>query len=214
MSVRNGGVPWPTAAFKAGKDGPADHTVLEREIKLAVDALDPVRSRLQNMQARNLNVVFLYTVHEHNLVLDTANDDLKAREERLRIREIEGRSGVQVTWKGPPAMRGGVRRREEREFHADDRDACVTVLANLGLRPKRSYEKFRSSWKLDGVLVCLDTLPFGTFVEIEFTPDTPEGDEEVVLEKVISRLGLDGAQRVQASYARLQQEWEGRKKRR
>ncbi len=214
MSVRESGVPWPIAAHEAGGDAPADHTVLEREIKLAVDALDPVRSRLQNMQARNLNVTFLHTAHERNLVLDTANDDLKAREERLRIREIEGQPGVRVTWKGPAHMRGGVRRREEREFHADDREACVAVLANLGLRPKRSYEKFRSSWKLDGVIVCLDMLPFGTFVEIEFTPDTPEGDEEAVLEKTISLLGLDGAPRVQASYARLQQEWEGRKKRR
>jgi adenylate cyclase class 2 len=145
---------------------------------------------------------------EHNDVLDTAGEDLKARDERLRVREIEGRPGVLVTWKGPGRVQNGIRRREERQFHADDREACETVLSNLGLRPVRSYDKVRSSWRLEGTIICLDTLPFGSFVEVEFTPEVPEAEEAATLERVIGALGLESAPRLQASYARLQQEWQ------
>ena len=205
----DGVLTWPAPARDAGETQPVQHTVLEREVKLSVPDLDVVRVRLQDLQAASTTARFVGTTHERNTVLDTPQDDLRARDERLRIREIVERPGVQVTWKGPASTKGGVRRREEREFHADDSGACIAVLSNLGLRPVRSYQKVRASWALDGVIVCLDSLPFGTFVEIEFTAATDEQQEEIVLERTIALLGLEDAPRVQASYARLQQEWDG-----
>lgn len=202
-------VAWPLPACEAGQDRVVEHSTLEREVKLAVPDLAPVEDRLQALTVAGARL--LGTVREHNYVLDTPRDELKARDERLRIRAIAGRRGVQVTWKGPASERGGVRRREEREFHANDRDACVAVLSNLGLRPVRCYEKVRSSWRLDDVIVCLDTLPFGAFVEIEFTPAVSENGEAAALERAVALLGLHDAPRVQASYARLQQEWENSK---
>lgn len=199
---------WP-ARKRSGQASPAAHGALEREVKLAVPHLEPVEARLRAL--RPVGAIFLSTVSERNFVLDTAGDELKARDERLRIREIEGQPGVQVTWKGPASVRGGVRRREEREFHADDREACVAVLSNLGLRPVRNYQKMRSSWRLDNVIVCLDRLPFGAFVEIELTAVVTEHGEAAALERAIALLGLQKAPRIQASYARLQQEWDARK---
>lgn len=188
----------------AAPAGPVNHGALEREVKLAVDSLDPVEARLR---ALGEGAVFLGVEHERNDVLDTAREDVKARGERLRIRTIAERPGVRVTWKGPAGVRAGVRRREEREFQADDREACVAVLAHLRLRPVRSYTKVRASWRLGPVVVCLDRLPFGAFVEIELTPAVREDDEARALEQAVAQLGLAGAPRVQASYARLQQEW-------
>jgi adenylate cyclase class 2 len=198
---------WPTPKRS---DYTADHSTLEREVKLSVPHLDPIEARLRALTGAG--ATFLGVVYERNYVLDTEGDALKARDERLRIREIEGQPGVQVTWKGPASVHGGVRRREEREFHADDREACVAVLSNLGLRPVRSYEKVRASWRLDNVIVCLDRLPFGAFVEIELTSAVGEQAEAAALERAIALLGLHRAPRIQASYARLQQEWESRKR--
>lgn len=146
--------------------------------------------------------------NERNCVLDTDREELRARDERLRVREIEGQPGVRVTWKGPSSTGNGVRRREEREFHADDRAACLAVLSNLGLRPVQPYEKVRSTWRLDDVIICLDTLPFGCFVELELTAEVGESEEADAVESVVARLGLDDAPRIRASYARLQQEWQ------
>ncbi len=197
---------WPAPAREQGAGKVVEHQALEREVKFAVSRLDPVVERLQALDASQAHRVGSEV--EHNYVLDTLADELKARDERLRIREIEGRPGVLVTWKGPASTRSGVRRREERQFHADDRDACVAVLSNLGFRPVRTYDKVRTSWHLEDVIVCLDTLPFGTFVEIEFTHVVPEDGETATLERIVRILGLDGAPRIQASYARLQQDWQ------
>ena len=184
------------------------HGKLEREVKFAVGDLDAVAARLHVLE--DAGAVLLDTVQECNSVLDTVRQDLKARDERLRIREIAGQRGVQVTWKGPASVRHGVRRREEREFHADDRDACLALLSHLGLRPVRSYDKIRSSWRLGDVIICLDCLPCGTFVEIELLPEVSEVGETAALERAVALLGLQNAPRVQASYARLQQEWDAR----
>lgn len=198
---------WPASARDNSAGRAVEHTALEREVKLAVQSLAPVTERLHTLgeaQAQHVS-----SIVEHNYVLDTSDAALKARDERLRIREIEGQPGVLVTWKGPASERSGVRRREERQFHADDRDACVAVLSNLGLRPVRSYDKIRDSWQLEGVIVCLDTLSFGFFVELEFTPAISEESEGDVLRRVVELLGLQDAPRIQASYARLQQDWQG-----
>lgn len=197
---------WPAPARDQNAAQVVEHSALEREIKFAVPSLEPVVERLHGLDAGQAR--YIGSEVEHNFVLDTAQDELKARDERLRIREIEGRPGVLVTWKGPASTRSGVRRREERQFHADDRDACVAVLSNLGLRPVRAYDKVRTSWHLGDLIVCLDTLPFGFFVEIEFTPAVPEENESVTLERGVRLLGLEAAPRIQASYARLQQDWQ------
>src|SRR5438067_3517842 len=187
-------------------------TTVEREVKLAVPDLGPVTARLDAFDADDAS--FLQSVHEHNLILDTPQGDLKARDERLRMRQIVGRPGVIVTWKGPAQVRHGVRRRPEREVHAADASACAAIFAALGFQPVRSYEKVRSSWQLGDLIVCLDRLPFGTFVEIELTDAVGVDEEPAVLQRAIALLGLEDAPRVQASYARLQQEWDGRKTRR
>lgn len=197
---------WPTPASHASGNRVVAYSELEREVKFAVPSLVPIEERLQALPSERAS--FIGITREHNDVLDTAGEELKARDERLRVREIEGRPGVLVTWKGPGRVQAGIRRREEREFHADDREACEAVLSNLGLRPVRSYDKVRASWRLDGTIICLDTLPFGSFVEVEFTPEVPEVDETATLERVIGVLGLESAPRLQASYARLQQEWQ------
>ncbi|HZS88456.1 MAG TPA: class IV adenylate cyclase [Chloroflexota bacterium] len=205
-------ITWPTPLSEQSAGSEPPLSVVEREVKFSVPELGPVEARLRVLAGAG--AVRLGVVHERNYVLDTLNDDLRARDERLRVREVDGRGGVQVTWKGPASVRRGVRRREEREFHADDRDACVAVLANLGLRPVRSYSKSRTSWRLNDVIVCLDRLPFGTFVEIEFTAEVSERGEPAALARAMALLGLHDAPRVQASYARLQQEWEESRPRR
>src|SRR5438270_91203 len=103
--------------------------LLEREIKFAVSGLEVIERRLKALEGSRSR--FIDVTRERNCVLDTDGDELKSRDERLRLREIAGQPGVKVTWKGPASERNGVRRREEREFHADDRSACLAVFRNL-----------------------------------------------------------------------------------
>lgn len=56
---------------------------------------------------------------------------------------------------------------EETETDIADTKAMLAILAGLGYLPALRYEKIREKWSLSGCDVCLDTLPFGSFLEIE-----------------------------------------------
>jgi adenylate cyclase class 2 len=92
----------------------------------------------------------------------------------LRLRRIEGGRSV-FTFKESLAGAGGIKRRREDETEVTDPDALAAILGALGYTPAAIYEKRRETWRVAGVEVVLDELPFGLFVEIE-------GTEESILE--------------------------------
>jgi adenylate cyclase class 2 len=92
----------------------------------------------------------------------------------LRLRRIEGGRSV-FTFKESMAGAGGIKRRREDETEVADPQALAAILDALGYTPAVIYEKRRETWRMAGVEVVLDELPFGLFVEIE-------GTEESILE--------------------------------
>jgi len=78
-----------------------------------------------------------------------------------------GPHGV-LTAKGPARFVGGVKIREETEVDVKDVHATLDLLSQLGFQVEFTYKKHRAMWTLDGVVsVTLDTLEFGSFVELE-----------------------------------------------
>jgi adenylate cyclase class 2 len=92
-------------------------------------------------------------------------------------------------------MQHGIVSRFEAEVEVSDFEAMETILGRLGYTPYMVYEKYRTTYELDGAEIVLDEMPYGNFVEIE-------GDEDTI-EKVINRLGLQQAARYDGSYAVL-----------
>jgi predicted adenylyl cyclase CyaB len=72
-----------------------------------------------------------------------------------------------LTFKGPARFEEGSKIRSEREVGVDGHESVVAILGALGFDVSRRYEKFRETWRLGGVLVCLDHTPIGDFVEFE-----------------------------------------------
>jgi len=58
------------------------------------------------------------------------------------------------------------------------------------------YEKYRTSYKLDGVLVTLDEMPFGNFSELE-------GPDAESIRRVAEKLGVNWEARIADSYTAL-----------
>ena len=86
--------------------------------------------------------------------------------------------------------------REETEVEVKDAHATLDLLAELGFRVEFVYKKHRAMWTLDGVVtVTLDTLEFGSFVELE-------GPLEVLPEQARS-LGFDAKKALKDSYSVL-----------
>ena len=100
-----------------------------------------------------------------------------------------------LTFKGPGIVENGIISREEFEVEVDDYDMMDLILGRLGYYPFMAYEKYRTTYELDGAEIVLDELPYGNFTEIE-------GDVATI-EVMIQKLNLSDAERMPNSYAGL-----------
>ena len=118
------------------------------------------------------------------------------RRTTLRLRFFDGGPRGVLTAKGPAKFVGGVKVREETGVEVKDAHATLDLLAELGFQVEFTYKKHRDMWTLDGVVtVTLDTLEFGSFVELE-------GPLEILPEKSRS-LDLNPSTAMKDSYSVL-----------
>jgi len=161
----------------------------EIEIKLYVLGLAAIGKRLQELGARLVQA----RTHELNLRFDTPEGVLARQYQVLRLRQD---TAARLTFKGPAHDKDGARVRQEIEFTVGDFRAARAFLEALGYRVSMIYEKYRAVYELEGVLVDLDELPYGNFVEIE-------GGDPAVIRSVCQRLSLDWDASVPESYTML-----------
>jgi len=163
--------------------------MLEREIKFYIEDLKQIAERLRLCGADLGRPRIL----ERNLRLDTKDNELAQAGRLLRIRTDDK---VSVTYKADARVEGGVIARTEIEFAADDDRMVRKLFEALGYRVTVTYEKYRSRYTLGDVVVVLDELPFGDFVEIEAPNNT-------LIEGVSQMLGLDFSKGMAINYLGL-----------
>jgi adenylate cyclase class 2 len=172
----------------------ASKRVPENEVKIAAGDADTVRSRLLEKGFRTVKP----RVFEQNTVLDDQAGSLRSRNLLLRVRtagEI-----VTCTFKGKE-IPGAHKRREEREFRADDLRECLALFQGIGFAPSLRYEKYRTEFARedDAGVAMLDETPIGTFMELE-------GPARWI-DRTARELGFSRADYIMASYSRLFAEW-------
>ncbi|HEB66060.1 MAG TPA: CYTH domain-containing protein [Chloroflexi bacterium] len=161
----------------------------ELEVKYRVADLERLRERVEALGGELVQP----RTFERNLRFDTPDGSLSRGYRVLRLRRD---SAARLTYKGPAESRGGVRLRQEIEFEVSDFDAARHFLEALGYRVSVVYEKYRAAYRLRGVLVTLDELPYGDFAELE--GETPES-----IRAVGDLLGLRWEARLPESYLAL-----------
>jgi adenylate cyclase class 2 len=134
----------------------------EIELKYRVKEFDSVRKKLRDAGAELIREA----AEERNTVLDLPDGSLRRGGTLLRIREF-GKEVI-LTVK-EPGVHSSMKTRIEHEavlsvsFHE-----AAELFTALGYREVFHYEKTREIWSAGGhIHVCLDTLFFGLFVEIE-----------------------------------------------
>lgn len=161
----------------------------ELEVKFYISDLPRLERRLQELGAELDSA----RVQEVNLRFDTAEGDLERASQVLRLRlDREAR----LTFKGPSQNQEGARLRTEIEFVVSSFDSARALLKALGYQVSMMYEKRRTTYRLDGVEVTLDEMPYGNFAEIE-------GPDSASIQAVNQRTGLDWERRVPVSYTSL-----------
>jgi adenylate cyclase class 2 len=165
----------------------------ETELKYRLEgagAHERLRGELTRLGGRRLG-----RHREENRLYDSPRRRLRRRGQVLRLRTLDGGPGGVLTLKGPADFDGAVKRRDEHEVAVADADGLAVLLAGLGYRLTGTYRKLREEWRLDGVLVALDQLAFGRFVELE-------GPAEQIV-PLAEQLGLRHEQAERAGYPTL-----------
>ncbi len=143
--------------------------------------------------------------HETNWRFDTPQGDLRRDGRALRLRRDQG---IHLTYKGQSENQSGALSRREIEFSASDLDSARKFLEALGYEVVFIYEKYRATYSLSprsttsrksqkgqDILIMLDELPYGNFVEIEGETDA--------LKPTAAELGLAWKTAIPASYHAL-----------
>lgn len=160
---------------------------METELKIEIDDAAPVRAKLVELGATRIGEVV-----EENVYFDR-DDELSTRGESLRLRKDDR---IRLTWKGPSRFEDGVVERPEIEVTLSSFADAADILDRLGFSLAERLAKRRETWRLPGVEVAIDSLAFGTFVEIEGPADLAQA--------TAWQLGLDYQQGLGHSYRSLQ----------
>jgi adenylate cyclase class 2 len=158
----------------------------ELEVKFYLPELSGLQARLEALGAQLIQL----RVHELNLRFDTPGGELTRGYRVLRLRQD---TAARLTYKGPGELLDGVRARQELEFTVSDFGTARKFLEALGYVISVMYEKYRATYSLEGVLVTLDEMPYGSFAEIE-------GPDGASIHRTAEALGLDWDKRILDSY--------------
>ncbi|NOY70632.1 MAG: class IV adenylate cyclase [Deltaproteobacteria bacterium] len=135
---------------------------LETEIKFHILNKNSIRKR-----ALSIGAVSEGRHEEYNLRLDDSRQSLLRGDRLLRLRRADTTT---LTLKSPaPEKSTDFKVHEELEVCMDDFDTMATIFNALGFTRVQVYEKIRETFKLGNTILCLDEMPFGTFLEIEGT---------------------------------------------
>lgn len=159
---------------------------LEIELKFYVSDFESLRARLTNLGAVRTGQPAL----EHNIRYETGDDRLLKNKSLLRLRKDRQTT---LTFKSPPPEKDDrFKVYRELEVGVSDFETMDAILNAIGYFRRQVYEKRRETWQLSGALLCLDAMPFGSFLEIEVRPDT--------ITQAVRDLGLAWEHRILANY--------------
>ncbi|MFP4168344.1 MAG: class IV adenylate cyclase [Desulfonatronovibrionaceae bacterium] len=174
---------------------------IEKEIKFRCADILETEHRIAAAGGKALGPWYF----ERNLLLDTEDKRLAGQKCLLRLRSKEKSS--KLTFKAPqnPHRQGSAFKvMQELETGISDPVALTRIFDCLGFHPCMRYEKFRKKWGLFSAVICLDILPFGSFMELE-------GQEDALL-ACIRGLNLDpgsGSDRTYYDLFRESKEYRG-----
>lgn len=161
---------------------------LETEVKFYLPDIDRMQQRILALGAVSRGRVF-----ENNVRYEDEHNTLIKRKSLLRLRRD---AKTTLTFKSkPPVSSTACKVFKELEVTVSNFETMNRILENLGLHTEQIYEKWRETLNLDQTGFYLDTMPYGTFLEIE-------GSEKNIRDYA-DRLGLSWRKRILLNYLEI-----------
>lgn len=162
--------------------------LLEIEVKFYLLDRNFTRNRLLDIGAESLGRVF-----ETNLRFEDSHNALLAEKKLLRLRWD---TKTTLTFKSEPSTQNSqFKILEELEVEVSDFSTTRRILEALGFHKEQTYEKWREAFMLNDTLFCIDTMPFGNFMEIE--------GEKSDIKNYASALGQKWEKRILTNYLEI-----------
>jgi adenylate cyclase class 2 len=158
---------------------------LEIEVKFFLE--DPTALRQKLLDCATL---LEPKVFETNLRYDNEAHMLIKEDKLLRLRRDRD---CRLTFKSKPnEQQRQFKIHHELEVSVSDYDTMDAILQQLGFKVVQIYEKWRETFGCTDALICIDTMPFGDFLEIEGSADG--------IRQVVEKLGLAWQDRILENY--------------
>lgn len=168
----------------------------EIELKFSVTDGRALRSAVDRLGF----ILITERTFESNVLYDTADRQLRARRQILRLRHYGER--CTVTHKRQAEDNDGDLRyktRIESESIVEDGDALAEIFVQLGYGPVFRYEKFRTEWEMEEGHLVLDETPIGVWAELEGQP--------AWIDQMLQKLGVAPELQTTESYGKLFLRW-------
>lgn len=121
---------------------------------------------------------------------------------RLRTEVEDGKTTAELAFKGTPThTKDGHKIRDEFETSVDPEQARK-IINSIGFREAEVIDKERENYEYKNIDIVIDTLEFGTYVELEGKPKD--------IESIRKKLGLEKAIPVKEGYVALKRQWKKR----
>jgi adenylate cyclase class 2 len=158
---------------------------LETEVKFYLPNIDSVRTRLIELGA-----VFKHRTFETNIRFEDPEKSLIKNKSLLRLRKDKK---ITLTFKSePPLKEDQFKILKEFEVEVSDFDTMEHILKSLGFKEEQVYEKWREIYVFGDTHLCLDTMPYGDFLEIEGTKES--------IQQLALKIGLLWEKRILLNY--------------
>ena len=158
---------------------------LETEVKFFLKDVSSIRKRIIELGAGSVGRVF-----ETNILFEDKNKSLIRKKSLLRLRQD---TKTTLTFKSQPHEKDNhFKILKELEVEASDFSTMKLILESLGFHNELIYEKWRETFILSSTSFCLDTLPYGEFLEIE-------GKKEDI-KKLAAKINLEWRKRIILNY--------------
>ena len=136
---------------------------------------------------------------ESNVLYDTADRQLRARRQILRLRHYGERCTVTHKRQADGDEDPRYKTRIESESMVEDGDALAEIFIQLGYGPVFRYEKFRTEWEMEEGHLVLDETPIGVWAELEGQP--------AWIDRMLEKLCIAPELRTTESYGKLFLRW-------
>ncbi|MCE4608738.1 MAG: class IV adenylate cyclase [Caldisphaeraceae archaeon] len=166
-----------------------DKTEVEVKIEVACNSMEEIETKL-----KELNATFLEERREEDIYLGHPCKDMKAMDEALRIRFVNGKPRS-LTYKSKKQKgAGGIKAREEVTINLKENP--LLLLKKLGFNPSVNVRKLRKYYDFDNVIISLDDVDeLGCYVEVE-----SKNGSDVEVAESLKKLNIKGKV-IESTYA-------------